>query len=210
MLSRELEVTLNFAFKEATSLRIPRAQRADLIFGNVRQQRDKSSSQHGNANGTVPFSTGSGTSARENAAVTVDERLQRPQVFVVDINRSRSLFRAVRAEAAAQLLLQTGLLLTSLTNFSSADSTHVTYLECVLIWWEKSASIYINWPQISPRNSRARASAKIAQIAKRDYGGGSTIFQPKLTALHSAGCEDVRSLIATKVASSASHLLDMR
>jgi hypothetical protein len=135
---------------------------ADLILRNVWQQGDKAGSQNGDANGTMPFGTGSGSAARENSTIAIDERLQRPQVFVVDINWSRSFFRAIRAEAAGQLLLQAGLFLTSLTDFGKADSTHNTHLECVLIWWEKSASIYVNWPQIAPRKSSFRALAKIA------------------------------------------------
>lgn len=108
-------------------------QRQDLILWYVRQQSDKASPKNGNSNGTVPFGTGSCATTWENPAVPVDQRFERSQILVVDINRSRRFFRTVRAEATAQLLFQSGLLLASFANFSGADSTHSAYLECVLI-----------------------------------------------------------------------------
>jgi len=105
----------------------------DLILGHVRQQSDEAGSQHGDTNSTVPLGTGTGSAARKNSTVSIDQRLQRSQVFVVDVNRPWSFLRTIRTEAACQFLLQPRLLLTSLANFSTADSSHNTHLECVLI-----------------------------------------------------------------------------
>ena len=134
----------------------------DLILGHVRQQSDKAGSQHGNANSTVPLGTGTSSTAGENSTVSIDQRLECSQVFVVDVNRPWSFLRTIRTEAACQFLLQPRLLLTSLANFSTADSTHDTHLEYVVIWWEKSAGIYNNRPQIAPRKSSFRALVKFA------------------------------------------------
>ena len=61
----------------------------DLILGHVRQQGDKASPQDGRTNSPVPFGTGSGPTPRQNSTVSVDQCLERLQVFVVHINRSR-------------------------------------------------------------------------------------------------------------------------